>query len=91
MKESHIMNMTKSCFNCGMKGTDMYSYTICEPCKTRLGLFTDETIKKHVSYFNSSKKHSYEDEVHHRLIVLDKAYIKKRIKLLHIQERLKHV
>jgi len=70
----------------------MYGYTTCDSCKSKLGLFTDVTIKKHILlYKKSAKNHSYEEEIHNRLIFLDKDYIKKRIKLLHIQERLKHI
>jgi len=65
----------------------MYGYNICDSCKSKLGLFTDETIRKHISaYKKSSKYNSYEEEINDRLILLENDYIKKRIKLLHIQE-----
>ena len=84
--------MAKSCFQCGKEGTNMYDYTICDSCKSKIGLFTDATIKKHISlYQKSSKDHSYEKEIHDRLIFIEKDYIKKRIKLLHIQERLEYI
>ena len=67
----------------------MYGYTICDSCKSKLGLFTDETIKKHVSLYRT-RDHSYEEEIRDRLILLEKDCIKKTIKLLHIQERLKY-
>lgn len=84
--------MKKLCFQCGKKGADMYGYTICDLCKSKLGLFTDETIKKHIAFYKKpAKKHSYSKEIRDRLIFLDKDYVKKRIKLLYIQERLKDI
>ena len=80
--------MKKLCFQCGEKGTNMYGYIICDSCKSKLRLFTDETIQKHISLYKKTKIHSYEEEIHDRLVFLDKDYIKKRIKLLYIQERL---
>lgn len=86
------MNTPKSCFQCGKAGTDLYGFTICGSCKSKLGLFTDDTIKKHISiYKKSSKNHSYEEEIQDRLIFIEKDYVKKRIKLLHIQERLTEI
>ena len=83
----------KPCFQCG--GTsiniDLYGHTICDSCKSGLGLFTDETIKKHISLYNSTKNHSYEEEVRDRLVFLDKDYVRKKIKLLHIRDRLEHI
>lgn len=83
--------MAGICFQCGKEGEKLFGYTICGTCKARLGLFTDETIRKHVSLYRSTKKHSYEEEIERRLVLMEKDYIKKRIKLLHIRERLKHV
>jgi hypothetical protein len=85
------MNTSKLCFQCGKQGADMYGYTICDSCKSKLGLFTDETIKKHITLYNFSKNQSYENEILDRLSFIDKDYIKKKIKLLHILERLKNI
>ncbi len=88
------------CFQCGETEesllNNMFGYTICDPCKTKLGLFQDKTIKKYVSLFDKSKEAdpdhlSYEGEVDFRLAYLEKDYIKKKIKLLHIKERLKYI
>jgi hypothetical protein len=80
--------MEKRCFNCG-KSTikKMYDYSICDSCKSKLKLFSDETIKKH--YLKNPEKFS--QEIQRRLGYIDKDYIKKRIKLLHVQEQLKHL
>lgn len=86
------MKTEKTCSLCGAKGTEVYGYTICESCKAKLGLFTDETIKKQIArYENSAKKRSYEEEIDYRLDFIEKDYIKKKIKLLHIQEKLKDI
>ena len=60
----------KPCFQCGRTSIniDPYGYTICDSCKSKLGLFTDETIKKHISLYNSTKNHSYEKEIRDRLV-----------------------
>ncbi len=89
-----------SCFRCGETEkaslNDMYNYVVCNACVTKLGLYHDETIKKHMASFQRAKdmnpeKLSYEEEVNHRLIAMEKDYISKRIKLLHIRERLKNL
>ncbi len=81
--------MDKPCFQCGNPGADLYGYTICDACKAKLGLFTNETIQKHVAlYEKSQKKRSYEQEIRYRLDYIEKDFIKKQIKLLHIQNRL---
>ncbi len=77
----------KKCFNCGKNGKDMYGYAICDSCKSKLRLFTENTIKK----YNSENPENFSKEIQRRLDFLDKDYIKKRIKLLHIQEQLKNL
>jgi len=82
------------CFQCGKTDnscTELFGYIICDSCKSKLGLFTDKTIKKHIMHYQQSKDRSYEEEIHFRLDYLDKDYIKKRIKLLYIQERLNYI
>ncbi len=74
----------KECFLCGDEGKDFYGYIICKSCKSKLGLYTDDWVKKHDS-------HSFRKEIDKRLEILDEDYKKKRIKLLHIKERLKKI
>ncbi len=81
----------KTCFQCGEKGSDFYGIVICDACKAGLGLFTDETIARHIALYRSTKKRTYEDEIYERLRVLDVEYFKKRIKLLHALERAKYL
>jgi hypothetical protein len=81
--------MTTKCFQCGNSGTDMYGYTICDACKSKLGLFSDETIEKHCQkYETDPDTRSYEEEIKYRLKYIETDYIKKKIKLLHILSRL---
>ncbi len=82
--------MKNLCFQCGRIGKDLCGITVCDSCKSRLGLFTDETIKKHISLYKA-KGRSYEEEIARRLDFIEKDFIKKKIKLLHIQERLKEL
>ena len=85
------MNKTKSCFQCGKKGTNLYGYTICDSCKSKLRLLTDDKIKEYIKLYKKSKKHSFEKEIRYRLDFIEKDYIKKKIKLLYILERLKYL
>ena len=75
-----------NCFNCGEPGTEFYGYVICEDCKTGLRLFSDKTINK----YSTKDPEAYMDEIKFRIDFIDKDYIKKRIKLLHIKDRLEH-
>jgi hypothetical protein len=70
----------------------MFGYYICNLCKAKLGLFTDEKIKQHIALFaDSTKNHSYLEEINYRLNFIEKDYIKKKIKLLHILDRIEHI
>jgi len=79
--------VTKSCFNCGKKGKNLYGYIICDSCKSRLGLFKDETIEKYAS----KNPEKFSKDIDYRLDFIEKDFKKKRIKLLYIQEQLKHL
>ena len=79
--------MKKSCFQCKKNGQNIYGYIICDSCKSKLRFFTDKTIKK----YNSKNPNKFSKEIQERLDYLDKDYIKKRIKLLHIQKQLKNI
>jgi len=86
------MGNPKSCFQCGNKGSDIYGYIMCDSCKAKLGLFSDETIKKHIAqYEKPTSKRSYKEEIDYRLDFIEKDYIKKRIKLLDIKKRLENI
>ena len=91
---------TKTCFKCnGENGDDtevLYGYTICSTCKSNLGLFLDETIKRHIAKREIKRQKdpglmSYEEDIRYRLDFIEKDYISKKIKLLHCLERLEYI
>lgn len=83
--------MTK-CFQCGERGSKFLGYAVCDACKSKLGLYSDETINKHLErYRTSGNNYDYEDEVNERLELLEIDYIRKRLKLLHIQQRIQQL
>lgn len=81
------------CFNCGAETSNQrYEITICPACEQDLRLFTDETIARQKAEYKTSEKHAaYGDEIGDRLVFLEKDYLKKKIKLLHILERLEYL
>lgn len=83
--------MNKACVLCGQPGDELYGYVICSNCKEDMRLYTDKTIGKHVVEYQANGGQSYAKDVAHHLDILDKDYVKKKIKLLHIQDRLRHM
>ena len=77
--------MNNKCFNCNENGTQLFEFTICNSCKKGLRLFTDETIEKHIQKFT---KKGYKKDLAKKLELLEKTYIKKKIKLLDILDKL---
>ncbi len=87
-----------SCYRCEeTKETsleNLYGYTVCNNCKSKLGLFQDATITRHIKSFAAAHQldashPSYKQDVQEKLALLEQQYISKKIKLLHIQERIK--
>jgi len=79
--------MTKKCYNCGKETSkEMYNYPICDSCKSKLKLFTEQTIKKHYKI----NPEEFSKEIQRRLELIDIEYVSKKIKLLHVQEHLKN-
>lgn len=78
------------CFNCTSDTNfKKYEIPICHSCESGLKLFTDDTIIRQKKEYKASENYSsYQDEISHRIILLERDYLKKRIKLLHILERL---
>ena len=79
--------MAKACFICGGKGEGMYGFAVCDSCRPKLKLLSDKTIRRH--YLKNPEKFSR--EIRRRLDYLEKDHIMKKIKLLHVQERLKRL
>lgn len=78
--------MTDKCFNCDNKGTEFYDEIICNTCKSKLKLFKEETVKKYSTKFT---KPVYKKEIKDKLLLLEKDFIKKKIKLLDILSKIK--
>jgi len=88
--------MSNSCFSCGstVKVNDLYGYPVCESCEPSLGLFKDHTILKHVKDYEKKRETvpenpSYKQDVDFRVDAMEERYIRARLKLLHIQARLR--
>jgi len=65
----------KKCFNCNAKESQIYEYIICDSCKSKLRLFTNNTIQK----YNLKDPKKFALKVKERLDFLDKDYIKKEL------------
>lgn len=79
------MRKKNTCFNCNNLGSDLYGYNVCGACKNMLRLFTEDTVAKHSKTLS---KERYQKDLIKKLDLLDKTYIKKRIKLLDILSKL---
>lgn len=92
-----MKNSENTCFKCEGSSLapteELYGYVVCEVCKSKMGLFRDETIQRHVDSYARAKEADpsqpdYAENVRNRLREIEKTYIGWRIKLLHIQERM---
>lgn len=83
--------MSEKCVLCGNDGDEFYGYIICEDCKGAMRLFSDKTIKRHSAEYPVKHGHPYAEEVERHLALLDKDHIRKKIKLLHIQDRIREM
>ena len=80
----------QACCQCEATGqlASLYGYRFCARCQSKLGLHADKTILKNAKSYDRSKPISYEDEVINRLQAMEKDFVKKKVKLLHILSRL---
>jgi len=94
------MDMAKRCFQCSYTNpkeiSNLYGYDVCHSCKLKMGLLKDNTLRKHISSYEKVRETvpenpTYKEEVDYRLSFMEENYIRQRIKLLHIQERLKEI
>ena len=85
--------MNNTCFNCPTtETTTLYGYKICQACAKRLTNNKDETIKKWIAEFKPTAESStFAEDIQFRLDFVEKDYIKSKIKLLSIQDRLKEL
>lgn len=79
------MTKKSACFNC-KKRTDnlVYGFSVCQECESRLGLMSEETVGKHMQ-----NKSDFLKEARSKMEILEKDYARKKIKLLHILDKLK--
>jgi hypothetical protein len=78
-----------ACCQCSRSSNtaNIYGYVFCDRCTAKLGLHSDKTILKNSDKYDGDHA-SYEEEVVHRIEAMEKSYIKTKIKLMHILERL---
>ena len=81
--------MKSTCFNCNNTSTQiLFDHHICNDCKTGLRLFSTKTVKKHQLRFQEIEEISYQKDISNKLKKVELTYIKAKIKLLDIQEKL---
>ena len=93
--------MTKeTCYKCGEYESnrleDLYGFTICESCIKTLALFKDKIIKRHLDNFDPENykrfnSKTYKQEIENRLKFIEEDFINKKIKLMHVLDRLKQL
>lgn len=83
------MNQNECC-QCEARGrlSNLYGYYFCDGCLSKLGLHSDKTILQNADKYEQSKTIVYHDEVIRRLQLMERDFAKKKVKLLHILERL---
>ena len=81
------------CCQCESRGgtVNLYDYHFCAECESSLKLHSKETILKNSKSCNLPEPFTYGDEVAERLQTMEKDFIKKKVKLLHILERLREL
>ena len=88
------------CFSCGSANQsqikNLYGYDICDSCEPTLGLYKDHTIRKHIASYEKKREAvpegpTYAQQVYYRVEAMEEVYIRRRLKLLHIQAQLKEL
>ena len=86
------------CMLCGKRAgknlEELYGYRVCKPCEASLGLYKDNTIRKHILGYEKKRQSvpenpSYAQDIDYRLKFIEEDYLRKRLKLLHIQSRIR--
>lgn len=65
----------------------IYGYNICDSCKQGLRLFTAQTIKR----YHRSDPGGFRGEIRRRMEYVEKDYIRKKIKLLDVMEKIERI
>ncbi len=82
-----VMKQKTICVNCGNDLKGVSSLPVCEECRMKISFLTDDTIRKHIELFRHAQKTSYKEEIQRRLTLVEKEYIVKKLKLLHVLKR----
>ena len=86
------------CFSCGntkqSQIKNLFGHDVCDSCEPTLNLYKDHTIRKHITSYERKREAvpenpTYAQEVDYRVEGMEEVYIRRRLKLLHIQARLK--
>lgn len=83
----NALAMKNVCVFCNKPANKLFDYYVCTDCEKKLGLLSEKTIDRHNDPYKKKDK-SFEDEIKYRLDFIEKDYVKKRIKLLHILSKL---
>ena len=70
----------------------VYEYPVCKHCYSKIRLFSDHTIEKHIRDYSLRKNQDpdqpdYAEDIKNRLEFIERDFIRKKIKLLHLLER----
>jgi hypothetical protein len=91
------MTQPNTCYKCHEPtNNQLHGYFVCPDCITALALHQDNTIQRNRDKYRKMKQNDmfqrdYIEDVNFRLKRLEEDYISKRIKLLHIKERLEQM
>ena len=95
-----LSELPMRCFSCGTTNQsqikNLYGYDVCDSCEQTLNLYKDHTIRKHIASYDKKceavpEGSTYAQEVDYRIEAMEEVYIRRRLKLLHIQARLKEL
>ena len=79
-----MTNKQLTCVLCTTPATDdKYGFPICSECKSQIGLMSEATFQKHYQH-----RAAFEKEAREKLHILEKDYVRKKIKLMDILNRL---
>jgi hypothetical protein len=68
----------------------LYGYNICGLCKSKIRLFSKDSVKRFkTNYKKKPGRPTIEDDIKYRLDYIEKDFIKKKIKLMDMLDKLK--
>lgn len=93
---THIKNLITTCSLCDESDAKqieiMYEYPICSNCIKKFRLHTDHSLNKYILDMDAQKKENpsnltFREEMERRLELVEKEYIKKKVKIKYILDR----